>query len=48
MKNRRLIKMKDKKESRIIQKNKRVTCITVEPVEDRRDYLIGFDDYKRN
>lgn len=44
MKNRRRYSVKEPKESKVITKNKRTTCITVGPVEDRQDYLLGFGD----
>jgi len=43
MKNRRT-KVKDAKESKVITKSKRTTCVTVEPVEDRKDYVHGFGE----
>jgi len=44
MKNRRRTEVKDTKESKVITKSKRTTCVTCEPVEDRKDYLFGFGE----
>jgi len=44
MKKCRRVKSKEQKESKVITKNKRTTCITVEPVQDRKDYLFGFGE----
>ena len=44
MKDRRRVSVKEQKESKVITKNKRTTCITVEPIEDRKDYLFGFGE----
>ena len=44
MKDRRRAKVTNQKESKVITKNKRTTCITVEPVEDRKDYPFGFGE----
>ena len=44
MKNRRCTSVKETKESKVITKNKRTTCIKDEPVEDRKDYLFGFGE----
>jgi len=44
MKNHRRTNVNATKESKVITKNKRTTCITVEPTEDRKDYLFGFGE----
>ena len=44
MKKCRRTSVKETKESKVITKNKRTTCVTVEPVEDRKDYLFGFGE----
>jgi len=41
MKNRR-VKSKKEKESKVIVKNKRTTCITTEAFVDRNDFVFGF------
>ena len=44
MKNCRREKVKEPKESKIITRNKRTTCLTIGQIEERTDYPFGFGE----